>query len=148
MLKMLNFDIDFLARGFHLDKNGSVKIKIDDETEVNGWWAYGNLVKLGDNFYIANETNSFVVEDWSVCKCVGITPDNHPVFTHDIISYTMPETPKGKTEIGEVVPVNQFVRIDGRYWTHLYDISMGDYKLACEVIGNIFETPEKLTINE
>lgn len=145
---MLNFDIDFLARGFHLDKNGSVKIKIDDETEVNGWWAYGNLVKLGDNFYIANETNSFVVEDWSVCKCVGITPDNHPVFTHDIISYTMPETPKGKTEIGEVVPVNQFVRIDGRYWTHLYDISMGDYKLACEVIGNIFETPEKLTINE
>ena len=145
---MLNFDIDFFARGFHLDKNGSVKIKIDDETEVSGWWAYGNLVKLGDNFYIANETNSFVVEDWSVCKCVGITPDNHPVFTHDIISYTMPETPKGKTEIGEVVPVNQFVRIDGRYWTHLYDISMGDYKLACEVIGNIFETPEKLTINE
>lgn len=145
---MLNFDIDFFARGFHLDKNGSVKIKIDDETEVSGWWAYGNLVKLGDNFYIANETNSFVVEDWSVCKCVGITPDNHPVFTHDIISYTMPETPKGETEIGEVVPVNQFVRIDGRYWTHLYDISMGDYKLACEVIGNIFETPEKLTIKE
>ena len=145
---MLNFDIDFFARGFHLDKNGSVKIKIDDETEVSGWWAYGNLVKLGDNFYIANETNSFVVEDWSVCKCVGITPDNHPVFTHDIISYTMPETPKGETEIGEVVPVNQFVRIDGRYWTHLYDISIGDYQLACEVIGNIFETPEKLTINE
>lgn len=145
---MLNFDIDFFSRGFHLDKNGSVKIKIDDETEVSGWWAYGNLVKLGDNFYIANETNSFIVEDWSVCKCVGITPDNHPVFTHDIISYTMPETPKGKTEIGEVVPVNQFVRIDGRYWTHLYDISIGDYKLACEVIGNIFETPEKLTINE
>lgn len=145
---MLNFDIDFFARGFHLDKNGSVKIKIDDETEVSGWWAYGNLVKLGDNFYIANETNSFVVEDWSVCKCVGITPDNHPVFTHDIISYTMPETPKGKTEIGEVVPVNQFIRIDGRYWTHLYDISMGDYLLACEVIGNIFETPEKLKINE
>lgn len=145
---MLNFDIDFFARGFHLNKNGSVKIKIDDETEVSGWWAYGNLVKLGDNFYIANETNSFVVEDWSVCKCVGITPDNHPVFTHDIISYTMPETPKGETEIGEVVPVNQFVRIDGRYWTHLYDISIGDYQLACEVIGNIFETPEKLTINE
>lgn len=145
---MLNFDIDFFARGFHLDKNGSVKIKIDDETEVSGWWAYGNLVKLGDNFYIANETNSFVVEDWSVCKCVGITPDNHPVFTHDIISYTMPETPKDETEIGEVVPVNQFVRIDGRYWTHLYDISIGNYKLACEVIGNIFETPEKLTINE
>ena len=44
---MQNFDIDFLARGFHLDKNGSVKIKIDDETEVSGWWAYGNLVKLG-----------------------------------------------------------------------------------------------------
>lgn len=145
---MLNFDIDFFARGFHLDKNGSVKIKIDDETEVSGWWAYGNLVKLGDNFYIANETNSFVVEDWSVCKCVGITPDNHPVFTHDIISYVNPETPKGETEIGEVVPINQFVRIDGRYWTHLYDISIGDYKLSCEVIGNIFETPEKLEINE
>jgi hypothetical protein len=25
---------------------------------------------------------------------------------------------------------------------------MGDYKLACEVIGNVFETPEKLKINE
>ena len=145
---MQNFEIDFLARGFHLDKNGSVKIKIDDETEVHGWWAYGNLVKLGDNFYIANETNSFVVEDWSICKCVGITSENHPVFTHDIISYTIPETPKGKTEIGEVVAVNQFIRIDGRYWTHLYDIGLGDYKLACEVIGNIFETPEKLKVNE
>lgn len=145
---MQNFEIDFLTRGFHLDKNGSVKIKIDDETEVSGWWTYGNLVKLGDNFYIANETNSFVVEDWSVCKCVGITPDNHPVFTHDIIFYTIPETQKGETEIGEVVSINQFIRIDGRYWTHLYDINMGDYKLACEVIGNIFETPEKLEINE
>ena len=31
---MQSFDIDFLARGFHLDKNGSVKIKIDNETEV------------------------------------------------------------------------------------------------------------------
>ena len=52
---MQSFDIDFLARGFHLDKNGSVKIKIDNETEVSGWWAYGNLVKLGTNFYIVNE---------------------------------------------------------------------------------------------
>ena len=145
---MQNFDIDFLARGFHLDKNGSVKIKIDDETEVIGWWAYGNLVKLGDNFYIANEISSFVVEDWSVCKCVGITEDRHPVFTHDIISYTTQETPNGETEIGEVISINQFVRIDGRYWTHLYDINTGDYKLACEVIGNVFETPEKLETNE
>ena len=48
---MQNFDIDFLARGFNLDKNGSVKIKIDDETEVSGWWAYGNLVKLGTNLF-------------------------------------------------------------------------------------------------
>lgn len=145
---MQNFDIDFLARGFHLDKNGSVKIKIDDGTEVSGWWAYGNLVKLGANFYIVNEINSFVVEDWSVCKCVGMTNGDHPVFTHDIISYIIPETPNGETEIGEIVLINQFVRIDGRYWTHLYDINMGDYKLACEVIGNVFETPEKLETNE
>lgn len=145
---MYNFDIDFLARGFHLDKNGSVKIKIDDETEVSGWWAYGNLVKLGDNFYIVNEINSFVVEDWSICKCVGITNGDHPVFTHDIISYTLPETPKGETEIGEVIPIKQFVRIDGRCLTRLYNIYMGNYILACEVIGNVFETPEKLEINE
>ena len=145
---MQNFDIDFLARGFHLDKNGSVKIKIDDETEVSGWWAYGNLVKLGTNFYIVNEINSFVVEDWSVCKCVGITNGDHPVFTHDIISYTLPETPKGETEISEVIPIKQFVRIDGRCLTRLCNIYMGNYILACEVIGNVFETPEKLKINE
>lgn len=143
-----HFDIDFLARGFHIDKNGSVKIKIDDKTEISGWWTFGYVVYRKNNYYIVNKDDSFVVEDWSVCKCVGITPDNHPVFTHDIISYVNPETPKGETEIGEVVSVCQFIRIDGRYWTHLYDINMGDYMLACEVIGNLFETPEKLEINE
>ena len=143
-----HFDIDFLARGFHIDKNGSVKIKIDDKTEVSGWWTFGYVVYQKNKYYIVNKDNSLTVEDWSVCKCVGITPDNHPVFTHDIISYTIPETPKGETEVGEVFPVCQFFRIDGRYWTHLNDINLGDYILACEVIGNIFETPEKLKIDE
>ena len=143
-----HFDIDFLARGFHINKNGSVKIKIDDKTEVSGWWTFGYVVYRKNNYYIVNKDDSFVVEDWSVCKCVGITPDNHPVFTHDIISYVIPETPEGKTEIGEVVSVCQFICIDGRHWTHLNDINLGDYMLACEVIGNLFETPEKLEINE
>lgn len=143
-----HFDIDFLARGFHIDKNGSVKIKIDDKTEISGWWTFGYVVYQKNKYYIVNKDNSLTVEDWSVCKCVGITPDNHPVFAHDIISYTIPETPKCETEVGEVFPVCQFFRIDGKYWTHLNDINLGDYLLACEVIGNIFETPEKLTINE
>lgn len=143
---MQNIDIDFLTRGFHLDKNGSVKISVDEGVVVSGWWTYGNLVHIGDNFYIVNESCSLAVEDWSIGKCVGLCCSDHPVFTHDIISYR--NDIEEADDIGEVIMVNQCIRIDGKYWATIEDVKMENYYLDCEVIGNIYENPEKLNQGE
>ena len=124
-------------RGFHADEHGKTVIKLDGK-EIKGTWLYGDLHTDGP--YI----NEHKVLPETVGQYSGI-PDIHgkEIFDGDILS-------KFSNYAGKKIIKPVVFELGIFFWKYsdsaaepLYDV-----RDRAEIIGNIFESPELVEVEE
>lgn len=124
-------------RGFHADEHGETVIKLDGK-EIKGTWFYGDLHTDGP--YI----NEHKVIPETVGQYVG-TNDKHgdELYEYDVVRFTL----RDEVVIGFIICLKSSFcvscpKINDTF--HLLNIM----RLNREKIGNIFENPDLLEVEE
>ena len=124
-------------RGFHADENGKTVIKLDGK-EIRGFWCYGDLHTDGP--YI----NEHKVIPETVGQYTGIDDtDGREIFEGDILK---DNTPFGFEFIYKVIWSDKYFCWQAKRVDAVCEFLNNLFRR--ELIGNIFENPELLEVDE
>lgn len=128
-------------RGFHADESGKTVIKLNGR-EIKGTWFYGDLHTDGpyinEHFVIPETVGQYVLSD----------KNGKEIFEGDIANINGAlgdSSQNGVVEYCEAEYIIKLKRIDDNFdcWARL-----NDWISELEVIGNIYEAPELLEVEE
>lgn len=142
-----------LFRGQTRHKGEKVKL---DGTPVDSNWVYGGVSAITEDkegdFSIIYQTEpvieKFPVYTYTVSQYTGLMDENgKKIFEGDVVFVKGKDGCSGQvdTGIGEIIFLEGLWYIDGRVQNVLYDI---DRCFQIEVIGNIYDNPELLEVEE
>lgn len=121
---------------------------------ICGDWVRGLLANNGDKWYISNNAGrpfAFEIRPDTICQCTGLKDKNGKlIWENDIVAYwDSYSTENGLAEadcIGKVVWDDETIsfQVTNRLSAESYEV-LGD---ECSVIGNVFDNPELLEVEE
>lgn len=121
---------------------------------IIGDWVRGLLANNGDKWYISNNAGrpfAFEIRPDTICQCTGLKDKNGKlIWENDIVAYwDSYSTENGLAEadcIGKVVWDDETIsfQVTNRLSAESYEV-LGD---ECSVIGNVFDNPELLEVEE
>lgn len=125
----------------------------------NGELVEGYLVKKHGLFFIYSEMNAdtcrqsnYEVDPSTICQCAGRRDEDRKlIFEHDIVGFLdCTSTENGYSEhgcAGEVLWDDETLsfQVTGRLSAESYEVLGGT---DCKVLGNIFDNPELLEVEE
>lgn len=120
----------------------------------NGGWVEGLLTIMWGQFHIINpddENTAYPIEENTICQCTGLKDKNGKlILENDICRRILLPTKRIKTNFKiAYVPYKcclSAIDLDGENVTFLSDYINNQYEV--EVIGNIFDNPELLEVEE
>lgn len=143
---------DRYLEGDSMDDRYLCKAKRTD----NGEWVIGGLVRYGftgrEKYYIvpsyASDLYALEIDPSTICQCTGLKDKNGKlIWENDIVFVSDADGCSGQmdTGVGKISFIEGLWYIEGRVQNGLYDI---DKCFQIEVIGNKFDNPELLEVQE
>lgn len=122
----------FLSRGKRID---------------NGEWIFGNLIRTDDGVYIIQNyvpqhlIKNYEVDQSTVCQCTGLNDKNGKlIWENDVVKIN-------NSKVNTLITFRDFEIIctipNEKYYKHRLE-----YDTEYEVIGNVFDNPELLEVQE
>lgn len=121
---------------------------------ICGDWVIGLLANNGDKWYISNNAGrpfAFEIRPDTICQCTGLKDKNGKlIWENDIVAYwDSYSTENGLAEadcIGKVVWDDETIsfQVTNRLSAESYEVLDDE----CSVIGNVFDNPELLEVEE
>lgn len=121
----------------------------------NGEWVEGLITIMWSQLHIINpndENTAYPIDPSTICQCTGRRDENKKlIFEHDIVGFLdCTSTESGYSEhgcAGEVLWDDETLsfQVTGRLSAESYEVLSGN---DCKVLGNIFDNPELLEVEE
>lgn len=139
----------YMFRGFYPTEKGNKTITISGK-KIKGKWLYGNLFAnlMNGKYAIYQLNGGYEVITETVREYVGLSDKNSKnIFEADIVKVKLYQNGGWKYCIGVI----DFMQSACGYWIYVqngYNVALSDSQKDIEVIGNIYENPELLEVEE